>query len=111
MCCPIVPTYLYLEDIGQFKAGCFPFVGVGQFDSLRGRGWRRCSCGWCGRSNHSVYYSGSRSIYRYRNVDVRLVIDDDAARFALVRWLPHKIRGFVGARFKAVICFFQEWLS
>jgi hypothetical protein len=26
-------------------------------------------------------------------------------------WLPHKIRGFVGARFKAVICFFQEWLS
>ena len=59
-----------------------------------------------------LYHSGSRSIYpRHRNVDVRLVIDDDAARFALVRWLPHKIRGFVGARFKAVICFFQEWLS
>ena len=37
MCCPFVPSNLYLENVGRFKADCFPFVGVGQFDSLGGR--------------------------------------------------------------------------
>jgi hypothetical protein len=32
-----VPSNLYLENVGRFKADCFPFVGVGQFDSLGGR--------------------------------------------------------------------------
>jgi hypothetical protein len=103
-----------LENVGRFKADCLPFVGVGQFDSLSEAvsGPAALAADVCGRSNLAVYRSGSRNIYpRFRNVDVRLVIDDDAARFALVRWLPHKIRGCVGARLKAVICFFQEWIS
>jgi hypothetical protein len=37
ICCPFVPSNLYLENVGRIKADCLPFVGVGQFDSLGGR--------------------------------------------------------------------------